>query len=560
MNTSSFSKILLDKAPKKINNSVEDILDILFKINEVVRELNSIDFCNPLGYILTKALPPEGFVDNLLKEYGKKTSTFINKVTSKLELSNNALTIADDIEEIRISLEDLILPEELKDIIPGADGLTKLLQDLNDSLVITNTILSVKDKVQLIKSFSNRLIPFTNPINLTEALLSNQAASINKQLNNIIKPERFRSSLLSLIKLVIKLDKSIVQIKNVVILMNKIIKTINTLIKIFKISIKLLKLVPIPAKYVTVGTTTRNSSKVYGFEKDIDDLDKILKTTSTFLDKSVVSQIGRIRNEIFILLIGLNQLLENLKSCSYFNNDGLLDNLNNSIITLNNSIILIDSLFPGSDENDLNNLYKGYKIKILKEETTDNNTSLFRRRVIVTNSQDLIEYEGTPTYTTNDQTLIKEGQYYIDSKDGVGTYDNGVDVISDNEALILLKQIGMEENSINEATSKQNEVNRALYDQIQNNPDEKRLYDSINGNSNLNQNRVNQIKRILNSLSVQYRNPQKELLLQSRLKRLASSLLEKGYTPEEIEAAFKYSYSEKFEIKIINNNITISKV
>jgi len=32
------------------------------------------------------------------------------------------------------------------------------------------------------------------------------------------------------------------------------------------ISIKLLKLVPIPAKYVTVGTTTRNSSKVYGFE------------------------------------------------------------------------------------------------------------------------------------------------------------------------------------------------------------------------------------------------------------------------------------------------------
>jgi hypothetical protein len=559
MNTSSFSKILLDKAPKKINNSVEDILDILFKINEVVRELNSIDFCNPLGYILTKALPPDGLVDKLLKEYGKKASTFVNKVTSKLELSDNALTIADDIEEIRISLEDLILPEELKDIVPGADGLTKLLQDLNDSLVITNTILSVKDKTQLIKSFSNRLIPFTNPINLTEALLANQAASINKQLNNIIKPERFRSSLLSLIKLVIKLDKSIVQIKNVVILMNKIIKTINTLIKIFKLSIKLLKLVPTPAKYVTVGTTTRNSSKVYGFEKDIDDLDKILKTTSVFLDKSVISQLGRIRNEIFILLVGLNQLLENLKACSYFNNDGLLDNLNDSITTLNNSIILIDELFPGNN-NDTSDLYKGYRIKILKEETTDNNTNLFRRRVIVTNIQDLVEYEGTPTYTSNDQILIKEGQYYIDSKDGVGTYDNGVDVISDTEALILLKQIGMEGNSINEATSKQNQVNRAIYEQIQSNPEEKRLYDSLNGTGNINQTKVDQIKRILNSLSTQYKSPQKELLLQARLKRLATSLLEKGYTSEEIEAAFKYSYSNKFEIKIINNNITISKV
>ena len=70
MNTNKFSTILLDKAPKKINNSVENILDTLFTINEVVRELNSIDFCNPLGYILTKALPPDGLVAKKLKKYG----------------------------------------------------------------------------------------------------------------------------------------------------------------------------------------------------------------------------------------------------------------------------------------------------------------------------------------------------------------------------------------------------------------------------------------------------------------------------------------------------------
>ena len=69
MNTTKFSNILLDKSPKKINNITEKVLDILFSINEVVRELNSIDFCNPLGYILTKALPPDGLVDKLLKKY-----------------------------------------------------------------------------------------------------------------------------------------------------------------------------------------------------------------------------------------------------------------------------------------------------------------------------------------------------------------------------------------------------------------------------------------------------------------------------------------------------------
>jgi len=305
MNTNKFSTILLDKAPKKINNSVENILDTLFTINEVVRELNSIDFCNPLGYILTKALPPDGLVAKKLKKYGNKVSNFVNKVTTKLELNKNNDSLLDDIEELRLSLEELVLPEELKDIIPGADGLTKLIQDLNDSLVITNTLLTVNNKTILIKSFSNRLIPLTNPSSLAEVLLSNKADNINKTLNGIIKPERFRKDLLKLIKLVNRIDKSIKQIQSVVILMNKIIKSINVLIKIFKISIKLLKKIPIPAKYVTVGMTNTSASKVSKFEIDINDLEKLLNNVYKFLSSSIIKQISRIRIEILSVVSSL---------------------------------------------------------------------------------------------------------------------------------------------------------------------------------------------------------------------------------------------------------------
>jgi len=559
MNTNKFSTILLDKAPKKINNSVENILDTLFNINEVVRELNSIDFCNPLGYILTKALPPDGLVAKKLKKYGNKVSNFVNKVTTKLELNKNNDSLLDDIEELRLSLEELVLPEELKDIIPGADGLTKLIQDLNDSLVITNTLLTVNNKAVLIKSFSNRLIPLTNPSSLAEVLLSNKADNINKTLNGIIKPERFRKDLLKLIKLVNRIDKSIKQIQSVVILMNKIIKSINVLIKIFKISIKLLKKIPIPAKYVTVGMTNTSASKVSKFEIDINDLEKLLNNVSKFLSSSIIKQISRIRIEIFTLLVGLNQLYENLKSCSFFDNDSLLDNIKSGITILENNIIILDELFPGVN-NIYSNLYKGYNIVIIKEETTDNNTSLIRRRVVVTNSQDLVEYESTPTYSNNDQVLIKEGQYYIDLKEGIGTSDNGIDNITDEQAEQLLKQIGMDITNIKDASDKEEQVKQQLYIQIQNNPEDKKLYDSLQDNIiNPSPKKVEQIKKIINIISSKYNNQSQQLQLQNRLKQLYNSLLSKDYTPEEIREAYSSSNLEKYGIKIINNNITISK-
>ena len=542
MISSKFSNILLDKSPKNINNISERILDTLFTINEVVRELNSIDFCNPLGYILTKSLPPDGFVDNLLKEYGKKVTSFINKSSTKFELNNNNDDITNDIEELRLSLEDLILPEELKDIIPGGDGLTKLIQDLNDSLVITNTLLSNNDKKQLIKSFTNRLIPLSNPVSLTELLISNQADSLNKNLSNFIKPERFRSSLIKLIKLVIIIDKSIERIKNITILINKIIKAINTLIKIFKISAKILKKIPMPAKYVTVGMTVTSSSKVSKFESDINELQKLLNAVSKFLDTSVIKIMKRIRNEIFILLIGLNQLLENLNACSYFEGDVLVNNIQNGISSLKNNIITLEELFPSIKvSNNSNQNYKGYNITIVKEETTDNNTTLFRKRVIVSNSQDIIEFEGTPTYSNKDQILIKEGQYYIDSKEEINIIDSN-NSLTDEDIENILNDIGMRSNSISIAIEKENEINKLLQEQINQNPTDIKIYNIANENKNINPNpeKVNSIRRIINSISQNYNNSstKNSRLFQVRLQKLKSSLLEKGYTQEEIQAAF----------------------
>ena len=120
-----------------------------------------------------------------------------------------------------------------------------------------------------------------------------------------------------------------------------------------------------------------------------------------------------------------------------------------------------------------------------------------------------------------------------------------------------MRQIGMDSDSIQEASNKENEINEILYNQIQNNPEDKNIYDSLMGDNLLiNPKRVEQIKRIINSLIKSNTNAN---LIQNRLTRMSQSLLQKGYKLEEIQEAFRYQYSEKYNIKIIDGNITISK-
>lgn len=537
MSSSRFSNILLDKSPKKINKITEEVIDILFEVNEVVREINSIDFCNPLGYILTKALPPEGLIARKLKSYGDKIKKFINKIDD-INKKVDAIGLSDAIEEIRISLEDIIPDEELARIIPGGDAILGVIQGLNDSLVATNTILSPTARKKLLNSFKNRLLPLSNPINLTELLLGDQIKELNEKLGKFIKPERFRKDLEKLIKLVIRIDKSIAQIQSTVSLINKIIKAINTIIKIILLSVKILKKTPMLAKYVTTGVIITASSKVSNFEIQISDFKKILNSVSKFLSTSVIKQIKRIRSEVFILLIGLNQLLENLRSCSFFEDDDILNSIENGINSLNNNIIILDSLFPSLND-DLNNenskIYKGYNINIINESTTDNNTNLFRRRVIVTNQNNIIEYEGTSTFSNKDYILIKEGQFYIDLKDEYNT-TNKNNNITDEETELLLKEIGMESSTLEEVNKKELESQQFLLNQIKNSSEDKKQYDILTGNdNNFNLEKINQIKKIAANI----RKITPNILIPVRLKQLQKSLLNKGFTLEEIQEGIK---------------------
>ena len=81
------SRILTEIAPERINDGTEQILDVLFKINTVLREINSIDFCNPLGYILTKAMPPGGALEGKPLKFGTSITKFVNDIENKYPLS-----------------------------------------------------------------------------------------------------------------------------------------------------------------------------------------------------------------------------------------------------------------------------------------------------------------------------------------------------------------------------------------------------------------------------------------------------------------------------------------
>lgn len=455
-------KILTKTQPLKINNIINIILDILFRINEGVRKLNSIDFCNPLGFILTQALPPGGLLENGLNQFGKKITDFtskINKVTNPTD-GSNIKELQIDIEGIRQDLESILPPPELSDIIPGGAGLTKTINSLNLALTFTDDIISKTDitnRISLLKTFTNKLAPFTSPINIANLVISDKAEELNEKLRNFIRPERFSSDLRNIINTIKSIDKSIKQLQQIIIQINQIVRILNVLIKLYKLITKLLKRSLKPTAIIPPsggpgfpeGTIITKADKVRQYQQDINDIQDILSKISNFLDVSILLPIQRIRNEILILLTGLNELYKNINACPYINDELLNQSLEENIESLQNSLILLEELFPASKTSDLTatalpKFYNGYEINIIKEEITDPNIKLFRRRVIVTNQQGIIQYEGTPTYAPNDQVLIKEGEFFIDRQGLTNSNNPNVSNIPDEEILNLAKQIGIE--------------------------------------------------------------------------------------------------------------------
>ena len=464
------STILTKTAPDKITVTVEQILDILSKTNKVVLEINSIDFCNPLGYILTKALPPGGRLEGKLLEYGKTVSDFITLQEDKLspdrkegeteeEYQLRIRSLQTQIEDIRKSLEGLLPDPELLDIIPGGEGLTKTINALNLALTAGSDIAGVradpstiKTQISLISSFSRKLTPFTSPINIANLAIGNKAEDLNKILRDFIKPERFQEGLASIIKLVKSIDKAITQVQKIISLMNTILKLINTLIKIYAFTLKILKVIPVPVAVgppvvaSTVGALTSQAARAAKMQQQIDDLKKLIGMISIFLDKSILLQINKIRKQILKLLTGLNTLYKNLAACQYTNDPQTLQSIQNGINSLNDNLTTLDNLFPTAKDSEIifPKTYNGYQIDIVKEEVVDSGITLLRRRVIVADQRGIIQYEGKPTFANKDYILISEGQYYIDRQSQRSTSDRGNDILSDQYIIDVVTETGLD--------------------------------------------------------------------------------------------------------------------
>jgi hypothetical protein len=463
------SRILTETAPGRITDVVEKILDILSKTNEVVRKINEVDFCNPLGYILTKALPPGGLLETKLLKYGKDIVDFSNKIENKLdpfkrkdETEEEYLTRLQSyqasIEEIRVALEDLIPPPDLVEIMPGGTGLVKTINSLNLALTVTSdTIDANADPKQLIitqisflKSFITKLKPFTSPINIANLAIGNKAEELNKKLRDFIKPERFAKDSKQIINGVKSIDRAIKQIQSLVSLINRIIKIINVLIKILKFVIKIITKLAIPTSVppgagVPLAVPNTFAYRIAKTNTQLEDLSKVLKMVSGFLDVSVLLEIQRIRKELLRLITGLNLLYKNITACPYINDDLLNQSFEDGIASLEDNINTLDNLFPGAkySETSLPTQYNGYQIDIIKEEIVDVGITLIRRRVVVANQQGVIQYEGTPTYAPDDQVLIKEGQYYVDKQTQRSTSASGNDNITDQETIDIVTATGL---------------------------------------------------------------------------------------------------------------------
>jgi hypothetical protein len=475
------SRILTEIAPERINDGTELILDVLFKINTVLREINSIDFCNPLGYILTKAMPPDGLLEGKLLKFGTSITKFVNDIENKLtpgklpgetdeQYRARLLSYQSALEEIRLALEDIVPPDDLVDIIPGGGGIVKTIQQLNLALVATSdTIGTAADptqliitKVTLLRSFARKLTPFMSPINIANNIISRDAEELNKKLAGIIQPQRFKESVRFLVRQVQTVDRVITQIQKIVKLMNSILKIINVLIKVYKFIKKVLKRLIIPTAIippltggvgVPMGALNTQSDTLSTATVFINDLEKLIDTISGFLSGVVLLEIGRIRKEILRILTGLNILYKNLRDCNYTSGDtgdtGLLDIVQGGITSLTNSLATLDELFPTAQYGNavLPSVYNGYTIDIIKEEVVDEGISLLRRRVIVADQRGVIQYEGKGTYATDDQVLIKEGQFYINKQGQTGTSDQGNDSPTDQDITDIVTQIGYNPNS-----------------------------------------------------------------------------------------------------------------
>lgn len=470
---------ILARISVKIGDLTDEAEEKLDFVNDKLFEINSIDFCNPLGYIMGKALPPQGPVQKSIDKYAGKLKKFVDKIGS-VDLKEKALNRIDEtagtteeqlqrrqetidaLLEIKREIDQIVVPPEFIENIPGADKIAAKLQKLKISLDIAEGIAvdsftisdipGVQTEIQALKTF---LLPFTNPINAINTFFADEVADVNKVLKDFIRPDKLADDVEKIIQTIVAIEKILQSIIALLQMINMIIKLCNILIRIYIILAKLLKKLPIPARWQTTGNIVKAADKANEMEHHkAKELLEFLGVLSAFIDSVLVSLSG-VRDEIITMIVALEQLKQNLQSCPYTKDNYLNEGVDTIINRANLTIQKLDKEAPqlkniqsenttpleGPERNqeglsanskyDL--MYKGYGINIETEDVIDDDITIRRRYAMIFNGDNEVVEQTSPTYATKDSIIFNEAKFLIDTFNTTESPDANPSTVEDAE-------------------------------------------------------------------------------------------------------------------------------
>ena len=471
---------ILGKISSNVGKATDEIEDKLLFVNDKLYEINSIDFCNPLGYIMGKALPPDGPVQKAIDKHAGKLKKFVDmlgkldlkKIVAKevdKDLTDEQLRKKEEtikaLIDIKNEIDRIEVPVEFSENIPGADKINKKLQEIKVKIDVAEGIavdainpidlIGLGDELNAVKMF---LLPFTSPQNVLNTFFGKEVEMVNKILKDFIRPDKLAEGVEKIIQLVVTVEAIISKIVGYMQTISTIIKIINILIKIYIVIAKLLKRIPIPARYTTVGTIVKAGSKSNEMEfHKAEEIRDFLKVLSNFLDGVIVS-LASVRAEIITMIVALEQLKQNLSQCPYTQDNYLdeamgdavtsakasLSNLEKQVPQIKSIIIPGITMGPQSPEDSKTGngvydlIYLGYGINVEKEELVDQNISVIRRYANIFDPNGDLKGSTNPTYASNTAILLNEAKFIIDGYDTVASPDSNDDTFKESDAEEML--------------------------------------------------------------------------------------------------------------------------
>lgn len=511
---------ILARVAVKIGDVTDEAEEKLDFVNDKLFEINSIDFCNPLGYIMGKALPPQGPVQKAIDKYAGKLKKFTDKL-GKIDLKEKALNQLDeaagtteeelrrreqtikDLLEIKREIDEIQVPPEFTENIPGAGKIAEKLARLKLSLDIAEgvavdqvTPLDLLEQTKEFQAVKTFLLPFTNPINAINTFFADEVADVNKIIKDFIRPDKIAESVEEIIKLVVAIEKLLQKVLALLQMINMIVKICNILIKVYLILAKLLKKLPIPARWQTTGSIVKASDKANEMEHHkAKELQDFLKVLSAFID-SVMVDLASVRDEIITMIVALEQLKQNLQACPFTKDNYLQEGMDAVIGRANETLSKLEQQAPqlkniepldktpieGPENNRDGNsadgkydlIYKGYGINIEKEENVvDENITVRRRYAMIFDTDGSVKDETELTYSTKDSIIFNEAKFLIDTYGEVASPDENPNTLEDSQ---VEEMLGI---SLADAQKEQNEAQQGVKSLINELVEEKNLQQDL---------------------------------------------------------------------------------